>query len=194
MYGSQEGKTQNGTIKLFEGEMGGTLILEETAEVTPAVDDTHPIIPVMFSKGIKVKPNVDYTVDVTFFDGSVKKYDLNEFIEARIGKLGPHVKISSSNLILAIVANLINSASEPAYATPEFYSNRPTWSYFAVSSDDINRHVIGRLLDKIYEYGVEKFFIELASHVMKKMGISPESIHADSTSFHYHGEWLCLII
>ena len=117
-----------------------------------------------------------------------KKYDLNEFIEARIGKLGPHVKISSSNLILAIVANLINSASEPAYATPEFYSNRPTWSYFAVSSDDINRHVIGRLLDKIYEYGVEKFFIELASHVMKKMGISPESIHADSTSFHYHGE------
>ena len=60
--------------------------------------------------------------------------------------------------------------------------------YFAVSSDDINRHVIGRLLDKIYEYGVERFFMELASHVMKKMGISPESIHADSTSFHYHGE------
>ena len=63
MYGSQEGKTQNGTIKLFEGEMGGTLILEETAEVTPAVDDTHPIIPIMFSKGIKVKPNVDYMVE-----------------------------------------------------------------------------------------------------------------------------------
>lgn len=117
-----------------------------------------------------------------------KAYDLKPFIEARIGKLGPHVKISSSDLILAIVANLLNSASEPAYANPEFYSNRPTLSFFGVGSEDINRHVIGRLLDKIYEYGVEKFFIELASHIMEKMGISPVSIHADSTSFHYHGE------
>lgn len=102
-----------------------------------------------------------------------KAYDLKPFIEARIGKLGPHVKISSSDLILAIVANLLNSASEPAYANPEFYSNRPTLSFFGVGSEDINRHVIGRLLDKIYEYGVEKFFIELASHIMEKWAYLP---------------------
>lgn len=32
----------------------------------------------MVSKILEVKPNVDYTVEVTFFDGSIRKYDLNE--------------------------------------------------------------------------------------------------------------------
>lgn len=63
LYGSQEGKTQTGKIKLFEGEMGGSLLLEENASVPPGMDESNCITPIMFSKPVKIKAGTDYMVE-----------------------------------------------------------------------------------------------------------------------------------
>lgn len=113
--------------------------------------------------------------------------DLKEFFEQRLGKIGPHVKITSSNLITAIIGNLLNCAAESLYATSEFYSKRPTRSLFGCEPEEINRFVIGRLLDKIYDYGCAKLFLEFSGYVFNKNGIKAEAGHMDTSSFHYHG-------
>lgn len=116
------------------------------------------------------------------------EYDLKPIIEDWIGKLGPNVKISSSNLVAALTGNMLNCAAESMYATSEFYKMRPTRTLFGCDSSDINRHVIGRLLDKIHEVGGAKLFMALASTVCKNDGHKVTVVHGDSTSFHYHGD------
>ena len=66
LYGSHESKTQNGTIKIFEGVssgMGATLY-EEPAEIPAAPDQNSAVIPINFKKSINIKPHLDYTVQL----------------------------------------------------------------------------------------------------------------------------------
>lgn len=121
---------------------------------------------------------------VSFF----KHFQLREFAEERLAKYGPHVKIKSSDLVVAMIANLLNCASEPSYAVKEFYLNKPTKTWFGCTSDAINRHVIGRLLDKIHDYGCSKLYLEVSSFLFEKLNIKIDKLHHDSTSFHYHGK------
>jgi len=112
---------------------------------------------------------------------------LKSFFEEKLEKLGPNVKISSSDLVTALIGNLLNCAAESMYAASEFYNNRPTKTLFGCNPEDINRHVTGRLLDKIFEYGCPKLFFEFTGFVYKKLNIKATVGHMDTTSFHYHG-------
>ncbi len=44
------------------------------------------------------------------------------------------------------------------------------------------------MLNALYEYGVEKFFLEFGNQAMEKLGYKPDFIYLDSTSFHLHGD------
>jgi hypothetical protein len=66
LYGSHESKTQNGTLKIFEGTVSsmGSVLYEEPAEVPPTPDQTNCIAPVMFKKPVTIKPHLDYTIQL----------------------------------------------------------------------------------------------------------------------------------
>ena len=43
-------------------------------------------------------------------------------------------------------------------------------------------------LDRIADYGPSKFFSEMSQRVIESLSNDPiETVHLDSTSFHYHG-------
>ena len=56
-----------------------------------------------------------------------------------------------------------------------------------ISSHDLNRDVLSRALDAIAEYGPERLFLKCAKAVSSKLGIKPDTVHLDTTSFHYEG-------
>jgi transposase len=58
-----------------------------------------------------------------------------------------------------------------------------------VKSDYINDDKIGRVMDKLYKYGLNNLFIEIVLSVIKKFNIDTKYSHLDATSFHLHGEY-----
>ena len=62
MYGSHEGKTQNGTLKIYENDSPTNLLCEEIIEILPSADQSSAVIPINFKKPIVIKQNIDYTI------------------------------------------------------------------------------------------------------------------------------------
>ena len=62
MYGSHEGKTQNGTLKIYENDSPTNLLCEEIIEILPSADQSSAVIPINFKKPIIIKQNIDYTI------------------------------------------------------------------------------------------------------------------------------------
>ena len=62
MYGSHEGKTQNGTLKIYENDTPSNLLCEEVIEILPAADQSSAVIPINFKKPIVIRQNIDYTI------------------------------------------------------------------------------------------------------------------------------------
>jgi transposase len=58
-----------------------------------------------------------------------------------------------------------------------------------VKSNYINDDKIGRVMDKLYKYGLNNLFIEIVLSVIKKFNIDTKYSHLDATSFHLHGEY-----
>jgi hypothetical protein len=48
---------------------------------------------------------------------------------------------------------------------------------------------IGRVMDKLYKYGLTKLFLIIALSVVNKYEIETKYSHLDSTSLHLHGEY-----
>jgi transposase len=57
-----------------------------------------------------------------------------------------------------------------------------------VESEYLNDDKIGRVMDKLYKYGLNNLFIEIVLSVIKKFQINTKYSHLDATSFHLHGE------
>jgi len=58
-----------------------------------------------------------------------------------------------------------------------------------IESDYINDDKIGRVMDKLYKYGLNNLFIEIVLSVIKKFQIDIQYSHLDATSFHLHGNY-----
>ena len=58
-----------------------------------------------------------------------------------------------------------------------------------VERDYLNDDKIGRVMDKLYKYGLSNLFIERVLSVINKFNIDTKYSHLDSTSFHLHAEY-----
>ena len=58
-----------------------------------------------------------------------------------------------------------------------------------IEGEDLNDDRIGRVMDKLYKYGLTKLFLIIALEVVKKYGVATKYSHLDSTSLHLHGEY-----
>ncbi len=57
-----------------------------------------------------------------------------------------------------------------------------------VKAEQINDDALGRCLDRLYEFGVSSLYQDLGETVVSRLGLGGESLHLDSTSFHYDGQ------
>ena len=55
--------------------------------------------------------------------------------------------------------------------------------------DYLNDEKIGRVMDKLYKYGLSNLFLKRVLSVINKFKIDTKYSHLDSTSFHLHGEY-----
>lgn len=118
-------------------------------------------------------------------------FNLEKPIELCIGKIGSHVKFKSSEIVKLLCCQVLNVPYQSLYGTQEFFRNRPLQALLNrkdVSFEKLDRNVLSRTLDAIAEYGPEKLFLKCSANVAEKLGLKVESVHLDSTSFHYSGE------
>ena len=118
-------------------------------------------------------------------------FNLKEPIEFCIRMLGSHDMFTSSEIIKLLCCQVLNVPYQSLYGSQEYYRQRPMQALLNrsdVTVEQLDRNVLSRTLDSIAEYGPEKLFLKCASNVAQKLGLKVESVHLDSTSFHYSGE------
>ena len=87
--------------------------------------------------------------------------------------------------------NGLGFVSRPLYLFSQFFDDKGIKVLLGedVESDYINDDKIGRVMDKLYKYGLNNLFIEIILLVIKKFKIDTKYSHLDATSFHLHGEY-----
>ena len=118
-------------------------------------------------------------------------FNFDKPIEFCIGKIGSHVKFKSSEIVKLLCCQVLNVPYQSLYGTQEFYRNRPLQALINrkdITFEQLDRNVLSRTLDAIAEFGPENLFLRCSAKVAEKLGLKVESVHLDSTSFHYSGE------
>ena len=122
--------------------------------------------------------------------GSFDAFGLEKVINNAVGKEGSHVIADTGVVVKALVMQLLNVPYQTLDGTKEYYSNRPLNALCQqkITANDLNRNMIARVLDRIYDYGSKDLYLLCTSQVFNSLGIKVQCAHIDSTSIHYHGE------
>lgn len=102
----------------------------------------------------------------------IKELGLIDFIDARLQKdeFGQE-KITPGEAIAGMILNGLGFSDKPLSLTPNFFETKPLEILFreGVEASDFNRHKLGKVLDRAYEYGCETLFFELASPISSRL-------------------------
>jgi transposase len=101
-------------------------------------------------------------------------------------------EISTGEAIAGMILNSLGFSNRPISLTPQFFENKPMALLFrdGVSSDSFNRFKLGRSLDKVFSYGCDMLFSEIALSVCQQEGIDLRFNCLDTTSFSLTGEYI----
>lgn len=100
-------------------------------------------------------------------------------------------KVNTGEVVKAIILNGLGFVSRPLYLFPEFFKDKAVEHLIGagIKPEDLNDDKIGRVMDKLYKYGLTKLFLIIALEVVKKYGIGTKYSHLDSSSLHLHGQY-----
>lgn len=108
--------------------------------------------------------------------------------------LGTHDQehVSCGQVVKALILNSMGFLSAPLYLFSEFFEGKATEHLLGqgVLPEHLNDTRIGRVLDKLYEYGVTQVFIRVAIAVVQKFDIALRCAHLDATSLSVAGQYL----
>ena len=123
--------------------------------------------------------------------GTCNYFDIVNFTDKRLLKNSNNqTGLSNGTLLMCMIINALGFAAKPLYVYSQFFDGVDTQVLFGDDFDirKVNDASLGRMLDALYEYGIEKFYLEFGNHAMEKLGYNPKFFHLDSTSFHLHGD------
>ncbi|WP_341524663.1 IS1634 family transposase (plasmid) [Nostoc sp. UHCC 0302] len=137
-------------------------------------------------KEIEIK-NLDHLGIVA---GLIDEIGIVEIINSKLG-IDVREKISSGILVKAILLNGLGFVSRPLYLFSQFFDDKGIEILLGkdIKNDYINDDKIGRVMDKLYKYGLNNLFIEIGLSIIKKFKIDTKYSHLDATSFHLHGKY-----
>ena len=135
---------------------------------------------------IKVK-NLDH---LGIISGLIDEIGIVEKINEKLG-IDKREKISSGQVVKAILINGLGFVSRPLYLFSQFFEDKVGEELLGkgVKSEYLNDDKIGRVMDEIYKQGLSSLFVEIVLLVIKKFKIETKYNHLDATSFHLHGEY-----
>ena len=99
--------------------------------------------------------------------------------------------VSMGQRVGAMITNGLGFVSSPLYMYPEFLEDKAVSRLFGkdITADHFNDDALGRCLDAINDYGVDKLFAGLAYRVALKTNLCGKSIHLDTTSLSLYGQY-----
>lgn len=135
---------------------------------------------------IKVQ-NLDHLGIVS---GLIDALEIEKIINDKIG-IDPREKITSGQVIKALILNGLGMVSRPLYLFSQFFADKAVEKLLGenVKSEYLNDDKLGRVMDEIYEIGLTNLFLEIVLKVLNNFEINTEDTHLDATSFHVHGEY-----
>ena len=121
--------------------------------------------------------------------GICDEIGLIEEIDTALGTTGRQVSIGQA--VQAMVLNGLGFTSRAMYLTPEFFHNRPVEALLGegITAEMLTDDSLGDALERVYEYGVTELFARVASRGCDTFRIAHRFHHADTSSFHLHGEY-----
>ncbi|MBF2017354.1 MAG: IS1634 family transposase [Rivularia sp. T60_A2020_040] len=122
--------------------------------------------------------------------GLIDEIGIVERINYKLG-IDPREKITAGTLVKAILINGLGFVSKPLYLFSQFFDDKAIELLLGedIESGYLNDDKIGRVMDKLYKYGLNNLFIEIVLSVIKKFQIDTKYSYLDATSFHLHGEY-----
>jgi len=123
--------------------------------------------------------------------GTMDDLGFSEFIDTRVG-IYEGEKISIGQTIKGLVLNGLGFSNRPLSLVPQFFEGICIERLIGegIEPVDFNRHKLSRCLDRVWDYGCERLFGEVAIYCAKQSGIDTSTVHLDTTSFSVTGEYL----
>jgi transposase len=99
--------------------------------------------------------------------------------------------VSVGTGVKAMILNGLGFANRALYLTPHFFEGKPLDRLLGpgIQAEHLNDDVLGRHLDELYEYGVNKLYPMLAVQTVQRLGLVCRFGHLDTTSFHTDGQY-----
>ncbi len=122
--------------------------------------------------------------------GICQQIHLIEQIDELVGPTGR--KVSVGQAIQAMVLNGLGFVNRPLYLVSEFYANKPVEVLIGagITAEDLNDDTLGRALDVVFEVGVTRVFVRVASHALYMMQILVRFAHLDTSAFSVTGKYV----
>lgn len=104
--------------------------------------------------------------------------------------LNTQMDTSPGKIVKGLVLNTL-SGRDPLYRVEDFFSHQDTDLLVGkdISSASFSDDNIGRVLDRIYDYGSSKLFSNISLEAVKEFNISTTKIHQDTTSVSVWGQY-----
>lgn len=123
--------------------------------------------------------------------GVYKDLSIGSMIDERLG-VKKQECISSGEATLGMVLNGLGFTGEALYLSPHFFTNKALEKLFGrddITATNFNADKLGATLDKLYDYGLEKIFFEIALHAARKENVDMKFQSLDTTSISLQGEY-----
>ncbi len=123
--------------------------------------------------------------------GVIQDLSIIEMIDGRIIP-DDQEGITTGEAVAGMILNGLGFSDRPISLTPPFFANKPVallWRE-GVSAEHFNRFKLGRSLDKVFTYGCDTLFSEVALAVCKPEGMALQFTCLDTTSFSLTGAYV----
>jgi transposase len=147
-----------------------------------------------YVRGKKMSPtskaeikNIDHLGIVA---GLIDEIGIVETINSKLG-IDSREKISAGIIVKSVLINGLGFVARPMYLFSQFFEDKAIEILLGegVKRDYINDDKIGRVMEKLYQHGLNNLFVEIVLFVIKKFKIETKYSHLDATSFHLHGKY-----
>ena len=135
-------------------------------------------------------PYQSYTLDhYGLVAGLYDELGIGAHIDRLISQDFDQRNVSIGTAVKAMIINGLGFSNRALYLVPHFFKDKPIEHLLGagVTADQLNDDMLGRVLDRLYDYDVTTLYSQLAIPVVKQLGLDAKTGHIDSTSFHYDG-------
>ena len=116
----------------------------------------------------------------------VDELGLPELIDTVIKQDHEQRQVSISLCVKVMILNGLGFVNRALYLMPHFFKDKPIERLLGkgIEAEHLNDDTLGRALDAIYASDPEMLYAQLAAQSVKRLGLSCQIGHIDSTSFH----------